>query len=147
MRRGIHHALTLFLYLLVQAMLALWFFSHCRADGVMLWKGVESGGATARDGVVRIWWGPFTSVSFLVTDWSGFGVAYRHWQANSQHAYSIEIRCLLLVIFSAVALVVWICPFRRGAMPKRRCVVCGYDLRATPERCPKCGTVAAEVRS
>jgi len=47
---------------------------------------------------------------------------------------------LPLAVQPALRLRAW--HLRRRRTREGRCRNCGYDLRATPERCPECGTAA-----
>ncbi len=63
--------------------------------------------------------------------------------------WQIDISWLLLFMFLPLFFVLWlILTTRRFVRQRYRfshglCTTCGYDLRASPDRCPECGTVPA----
>jgi hypothetical protein len=66
----------------------------------------------------------------------------------SGREYELRLPLWLLCLLFATAPARVIHRYRRDRTMKRRsaasrCTACGYDLRATPGRCPECGTAAA----
>jgi hypothetical protein len=62
---------------------------------------------------------------------------------NVVHSRSLQVPIWFLFAMTAVLPVLWALRLR-AILARRRpghCPTCNYDLRATPDRCPECGTV------
>jgi hypothetical protein len=75
------------------------------------------------------------------------GVDWQFVERPKYREWRLLLPCWLVVAVVAVYPSVHVWRVRRWRAARRlgenRCVRCGYDLRATPERCPECGSPAA----
>ena len=71
--------------------------------------------------------------------WAGF----YYWKGSYFEA--VVLPDWALIATTALMPAGWVVRFgrRRGRATRGLCSHCGYDLRATPERCPECGTIPA----
>jgi len=90
---------------------------------------------------------PRESVRRHGREWLGFGYSRGTTSAATRPVRGSYVE--VIVPHWAVALVLGVLPGRwffvwwrrRRRLALGRCAVCGYDLRATPDRCPECGAV------
>jgi hypothetical protein len=60
---------------------------------------------------------------------------------------AVEVSDWLIAASCALPALVWgLRRLRRRRYPTGRCSACGYDLRATPDRCPECGVVTRWIK-
>ena len=80
------------------------------------------------------------------TPWNPFGIP----TAPPKQTYTVEVSILYFLLFTLLGGLLW----WRDILRKRRhallvstlhCAKCGYDLRATPDRCPECGAEPARA--
>jgi hypothetical protein len=78
--------------------------------------------------------------------WShGFGLVTGERWSDKHHVLLLPYWFLVSSFLCLPVLYAW-----KQLKPKRRdrgrCPACGYDLRATPQRCPECGTIPSSVK-
>jgi hypothetical protein len=143
------NAATLLWVLLFLATLALWVFSYFAYDAVGFWASPAERrvyGLISKEGTVcfvrlaevsggsRWKWRHDPDKRSGPSFGGTAGFVFQHARERFVVGMPYWAVCLLLVSLPALR---WARAHRRPA--PGHCPACGYDLRATPERCPECG--------
>ena len=98
-----------------------------------------------KDGDLPLWEAPSDHFGFFYSNaYRVNGMPSGGWLTIPAPYVRLHLGWPVALLAAWVALRVWRWRKREG-MGKYACRWCGYDLRATPVRCPECGNVAAPV--
>jgi hypothetical protein len=91
---------------------------------------------------IRVGPGEYGATIYVDTGWP-YSTAHPDFRGPSD-----GLPCWFYAAFSGVIFLYWL---GRRIQDRRRpvpgiCQRCGYDLRATPDRCPECGTVRKDMK-
>jgi hypothetical protein len=164
-RRWLFNGLTVLALLSCVGIVALWISSYSYRAGEWgiyrhnTWR--ECGfKAFALHGKYIILWtgntGTWMNTSYYNTRTNGLGFGFNHSPSGPVPSVKNETYIPLgTVIFplwlpfgAAIIFIGLLWRFRSiSSIDPGLCKVCGYDLRATPDRCPECGTVSRKVET
>jgi hypothetical protein len=100
-------------------------------DGFSTGKGDP--GFWERHGFVVVYW-PDDPAAPAISKWNA-------WRSRELHCwFPLWFTFMVTIIYPSIAVLRRL-RRRRVLWNFPRCPTCGYDLRATPDRCPECGTV------
>ena len=171
MKRRLLNVLTLVSLLLCVAVVAFWARSHFMGDELRRYLPPHQFEVLSSGGLVRVGWGEFLAADCPPPEgWRGtfwpfrrgsdtyesdlrqgttFGFGYERWVRRTPRltadtrltTFPYWVPALAFAALPALAAVRRL-RARRRARGLNLCRSCGYDLRATPGRCPECGTEA-----
>jgi hypothetical protein len=91
---------------------------------------------------------PYKDVLPVRPDLHQFAGVVGYWEPTNPGGADIMIphRYVVLLLAMAPLRWAWLWLRKRDRARRKACIVCGYDLRATPDRCPECGMLLAPTR-
>jgi hypothetical protein len=91
---------------------------------------------------------PVVTVRTVGVTWQyggiGFGVSGAKATNASRQGKNVFVPHWAVLMLASVLPIAWLVRRRFSPAPPGHCITCGYDLRATPDRCPECGAVPPE---